>query len=361
MAAKINPTIAALMARGIDSQTAETLKKNGFTLAALSQKTEPELTALGLQHHQIKAIHDVRAEIPHRTLINVLFNNHLSCCVCRDPSKGVIVHHIEDWDTSRNHDASNLAVLCLDHHDKAHSKSDLTRNLDKSTLKDFKEKWESEARQIDAAAILQASRDKSDCWLYFNIFRLFEIAQNIGVNFRTNPFYQNARACGQIDINGLPISRLEDRAQRYNDGMGLTFYFYVKEVMQDVLSNVTIINISDVLDRGTLRNLIQPGDLVFVQGAHSFKRDRASAKGPGQMASGQRAANGVRVQFVFDRWDATSMSAYAVWLSGRKSVSSLLRVGNIDTDDGELVIDGTALGIAMGFSKLKTREYGAAG
>lgn len=52
-----------------------------------------------------------------RVKLRVLLKNKRSCCVCHAPEKSVQLHHI-DGDRNRTVD-SNLAVLCLTHHDQA--------------------------------------------------------------------------------------------------------------------------------------------------------------------------------------------------------------------------------------------------
>ena len=76
-----------------------------------------------------------------------------------------------------------------------------------------------------------------------------------------------------------------------------------------VIPRLQIINISDYLDRGTLRSLVVPGDFIFVQGAQFFSSTTEQAGGPEQLCTGTRLANHVKVGYVFDRWEATSISA----------------------------------------------------
>jgi hypothetical protein len=42
-----------------------------------------------------------------------------------------------------------------------------------------------------------------------------------------------------------------------------------------------------------------------------------------------RRTNKVTLEFAFDRWNATSTSAWAGWLSGSKNITSIMRVGTI--------------------------------
>jgi hypothetical protein len=117
-----------------------------------------------------------RAEIPFDNLAQVLITNRFTCCVCHDPSKSIIVHHIREWSVSHDHSPKNLACVCLEHHDKAHSTSTLSRNLDAKCLRAAKISWESEVARLNTTAILDSSRAKSDAWLHFNHRRLFELA-----------------------------------------------------------------------------------------------------------------------------------------------------------------------------------------
>ncbi|TYL87730.1 hypothetical protein [Bradyrhizobium cytisi] len=120
---------------------------------------------------------------------------------------------------------------------------------------------------------------------------------------------------------------------------------------------MTIANISDDLERGVLSALLKPGDLILVQGLHSFAKQNSVDKGAGQTTDGIRRANNVSVEFTFDRFEATSSSAHGRWVSGSVDVSSIVRVGTITSESGKLRIQGTVLAIAMGFSGFKTREY----
>ena len=53
-----------------------------------------------------------RIKIPPKTEAEILFINDRTCCICRDKSKGVQIHHI-DGDPSNNA-TENLAVVCTE-------------------------------------------------------------------------------------------------------------------------------------------------------------------------------------------------------------------------------------------------------
>lgn len=151
---RLNPTIAALINRGVDSALAKKLKDNGHTLGSLQQLGDAELSALGFPEHAIATMRKGRPSIPDDTLNDLLIANRFTCCVCQDSSRSIIVHHIEEWSVSRSHAPENLAVLCLEHHDKAHQKGGLSINLSPDHLRECKHRWEGALRNLPPGAPL---------------------------------------------------------------------------------------------------------------------------------------------------------------------------------------------------------------
>ena len=354
----VNRTEAALIGRGIDSATAARLRGERWTLGKLKSASDSKLKSLGLSGRIVAAIRrGQRAEIPFDSLAQVLISNRFTCCVCHDPSKSIIVHHIREWSVSHDHSPKNLACLCPEHHDKAHSTSTLSRNLDAKSLRAVKVAWESEVARLNTTAILDASRAKSDAWLYFNHQRLFELASSFKIKLKRLDHYEAASVAGLLNSDGMLRTRSEMSSYMYDDGKGQPLYFYVREVMHAVLEHLTVFNISDYLDRGVLLPVIKSGDFILIQGAHNFQRIDGRDSGPGQTSEGKRRANHVEVCFTFDRWEATSNSAYCRWLRRRQSVASLVRVGGVEHEDGQLRLAGTVIGIALAFDNLKLRDY----
>jgi len=124
------------------------------------------------------------------------------CCICRDPAKGIIIHHIIDWHISRNHNEDNLIVLCLDHHDLAHTKKDLSLNLTPERLSQLKTKWIDEVNFKDSQAILGLIGDWSRCD-YVNINRIFELFLNFNINPSSFKTFASVLHYSIIDRKGL--------------------------------------------------------------------------------------------------------------------------------------------------------------
>lgn len=354
-------TQKALMARGLDSDSAKNLAREGWTIGKLKLESEASLKAIGLSDDIIENLFkEVRPPIPIDALMSVLFANRYQCCVCREPKLSVIVHHIEEWAKSRSHDVENLAVLCLHHHDQAHSKKTLSKNLDEKTLRDAKAKWEKEVKRFDAESILAVMRVGYSNWNYMNELRIFELADVYGINLRTTKYYLSGVTAGVVKENGHPVSvKNENLYYMYEGPEILARYFYVSDIFQMIIQRLPIVNVSDYLDKGVLGFALVVGDFIFVQGAHTFSplTQKKNGVGRGQICRGVRKANGVEVNFTFDRWEATSSSAKSEWLSGTKDQGSLIHVKDLRRENRSLVISGTVLGICSNLGGLKSREY----
>jgi hypothetical protein len=354
----MNRTQAAFVSRGLDTIRAQQLVESGWTLSKLKASTKADLTALGLDETNISQIlRGARPAIPIQTLMQVLFANRFACCVCRKSERGIILHHIFPWETSRDHSAANLAVLCLEHHEKAHIRSTLSRNLDADALRSFKTEWEETCRASDLSAILQASRVDYDAWLYFNHLRLFELAKQLRLRFKQIEGFSAARRLRLIDAAGNILPRTPQLSYMYDGAEGQTLYHYVRSVLEEVLERIRVINFSDLLDRSNVHTLLAAGDFLLVQGAHTFKGLTDRKKGQGEAMRGSRSANNVEMRYTFDRWEATSMSAWSGWLTGRQSVASLVQVKDIQREDGDAVIAATVIAISNGHHKLQHRNY----
>jgi hypothetical protein len=353
---RIGRSAKALMARGLDSGLALKLVSNGHTLASLRQLNSSSLADLGIGAEAAKAIGAGRTPIPSITLHKLLAENAYTCCACRDRRRPIVVHHIVAWSKSRSHAPDNLAVLCFDCHNKAHSQMGLAQNLTSEGLKKAKESWEHAVASFAATALLDVSRIHPHAWQYFNHLRLWELAGAVKVPFARLPGAALARQRGLIDRSGSILPRPQTFYYMYSDGDGIVLYEYVKSVMEAVLANLKVLNISDDLDRSTLLPLLAAGDIIFVQGAHYLRATSVQRRGRGQTLFGFRRANHVRVEFVVDRWEATSTSAWA-WLSGRQSLGSIMQLKSIARNDGGVVLQGTVIGLLSGADQMKTRGY----
>lgn len=351
-----NPTEKALLARGFDSELAASIRKRGYTLESLKLADDASLSALGLSEAQVGMLRrGPRPPIPMEDLTRVLFDNRWVCCVCRDASRPIIVHHIHEWSASRDHTPANLAVLCSLHHGEAHTHRHLGQNLTGPRITQFKAMWESQVRRDDALAIQGGTVLQAETWFYFNHLRLYELALELGVDVPALPDLPAAVAAGVCRSNGTVSKAANAGSFMYADSDRALLFRFMLGLLRAVLAEAPLRNISDYLDRGVLGCLV-PGDVVFVQGLHTFSPQSPAPAGS-QLTRGQRSANRVVVTFVFDLSEATSSSAWSTWLRGTGNVGCLLRVQRLSRIGPKLHIECTALAIRSSYSELKQRTY----
>jgi len=80
-----------------------------------------------------------RVEIPQEVAAQVLFLADRTCCVCRQRSRAVQLHHIDD--DPKNSVAGNLAVLCFDCHRETQLHGGFDRKLDAAQVRLYKADW----------------------------------------------------------------------------------------------------------------------------------------------------------------------------------------------------------------------------
>jgi hypothetical protein len=357
MIGKFSSTEKALISRGVSSELASDLFKKGLTFAAIRSMSIDELSNHGVPEHVGRKIQIGRPPIPPAVLLKLLLDNKWTCCVCRNSTKPVVIHHIRAWATSKSHDETNLCVLCADDHVKAHTQSELAQNLTPEKLQSAKREWESKAKHDDSAVIRTAAQTNHEYWYFFNLLRLEEIAAREQVNIKSLPRYSEAKSAGILTKDGSLIPESSTSAYAYSGRYAQLRYWYAKDLFFKILENISIENVSDRLDRSDIGNTIITNDLIFVQGRHSFQNDSKTTRGPGQEVRGSRAANSIRVEYSFDRWYATSSSAHSNWLSKKVSVGSFCRVGSICREDNKIVLKCTVLAICQELPDLQRRSY----
>ena len=150
------------MERGFDSETANRLVKEGYTLSSLTTLDEKTLSSLNISEELVDIIRKgKRPPIPSETMNKLLFESGWACCVCGKTSGGIIVHHIEKYSESHSHDEDNLVVLCLNHHGEAHTKRELGINLTPDRLRASKKLRLERVKQLHNREPLSANPEYS--------------------------------------------------------------------------------------------------------------------------------------------------------------------------------------------------------
>jgi hypothetical protein len=352
-------TELAIIGMGVDSAKAHELRKAGHTATSLKQTSAENLKNLGISSHAINAFHtSKRPPIPPNTLKQVLYANRWSCCVCRNDKRPIVVHHLNPWKISHDHSFENLAVVCSIHHSKIHTKHELEQNLTMAMLSSHKKEWERQCREADNRLAMKDADLRFTTWFYFNHFRIHEMAKELGVIFKNIPGFQEAESRNICNKSGAIIKACPPDGFLFCDQDRLPLYDYISNLFFSCMQLGNISNISDYLDKGFFSGQILPGDIVMVQGLHTYTPVTPRPKGS-EISTVLRKTNRVRIVSTINLEGATSTSSWCDWLRGQKNVCQILRVQEISRKDGNLVIEGTTLAIRSRDADFKHREYAA--
>jgi len=81
----------------------------------------------------------LRSNIPATVAAEVLFTSDNTCCVCNERGRAVQIHHLDE--NPSNHAVENLAVLCLECHDKTQARGGFGRKLTSDVVERFRAEW----------------------------------------------------------------------------------------------------------------------------------------------------------------------------------------------------------------------------
>lgn len=354
-------TEKALLARGIDSHTIDKIVGEGLTLAKLKMLSPLDLSRLGLTKEQKAQIaSEARPPIPEETVVKLLHDSRRTCCVCRDSSKPIIIHHLKEWAKSHDHSEPNLAVLCLDHHDDAHTKKGLSLSLTAKQIRAHKDKWLEQVASSDAYAILGLTEIEGARWDYINHTRLFELALSRSVRFREIPFFSDLREFGMLTKGGLISSPAgwsvgKPTFRLYDVYEGLYLYQYVKGVLEQVLPSLQLIDLTNRWSKTEIQALVRPGSWISLQSAFYFKKLVDVHGGLNQTRRGRRKRNGIELSFQFDAWDSTSSSSQNVHLRDYQTALAVVHVRSIQSNETGPTISGSCL--AIGSQLMDSRTH----
>lgn len=340
---------------------AETLTEQGHTLGQLQSLSEKRLIALGLREEQAKRVRGgSRFAIPAAILANLLHESRSTCCVCRNTAAPIIVHHIEEWHRTRDHSENNLVVLCLHCHDKAHSIHQLSRNLTPDILKQLKTAWTKDVKTFDNAVLLGFSHPTTAYWECINNTRLFELTTHLGIDRRSvGNNFAKLHQSGVLDETGL-FEPLQQWLPTYpsmhyiyetDGGVAMKTFDYVVSLLDEVLRRVPVFDMSNRWSPEEIGRLIQPGYFIALERGFYLKVDKTVVGplntpnyGPWQSVGAHYEANGARIQFRFNRFEATCNSAW-IYLSNRARVTAFLRIRDIEVTKLSTIVECSCLAL----------------
>lgn len=350
-------TYNAFLARGLDSNLANSLISEGLKLSDLKKKKVSELIELGLSEKQANEIdRETRPPIPTETVIKLLIESKFCCSVCHNNKKSIIIHHLEEWNESKSHEEDNLIVLCLEHHDLAHTKKDLSINLNIDKLKKFKSDWIKQVKLQDTYTILGLIKPSIARWDYFNHKRIFELM--IGSNIQFTKFKTYNRLKNKyIDEFGFLksyeewLDNYETKIHMYNLGDGLYISYYMTELFDSLLRTIPIMDLTPKFNKTILKSILKKGDFVALQAGFYVKNLKTIDEGLNQIRKVYYNKQNVKIEFIIDAFECTSTSAWGEHISGHKSLTPIGIVNSIVEDGNDLIITLSCLAIGAWFDE----------
>jgi hypothetical protein len=80
-----------------------------------------------------------RTPVPDDISAEVMFRHDRTCCVCRERGLAVQIHHIDE--DPANHAITNLAVLCLEHHEQTQLRGGFAKKLKAADITRYRDDW----------------------------------------------------------------------------------------------------------------------------------------------------------------------------------------------------------------------------
>jgi hypothetical protein len=356
-----NATFNALLHRGFDSDTANQLSNQNYTITSLQQLSRKSLKELGISDEMVATIKSkIRPAIPSSIIIKLLYESKRTCCICRDSSKSVVIHHLEDWSKTRDHSEENLVVLCLHHHGEAHTKRHLSSSLTKTQIQGFKKKWINDVLTQDAKALLGLMNFEFARWDYFNVQRLFELFLFSEMDGRLIGSFERLRELNVIDKLGIITStnnwKIEPKPSFHlcDFGEGSYLTHYLSTIANSLILNFPVIDFTGNLNRTFFKSTIKSGSVIVGQAAFYFadidKFDTSKPTPYQQRRKCYYKGHSIIIEFSFNAEWCTSTSARTDALVGHQIINPVLFVRSItENESRELVISCSCLAIGTNF------------
>lgn len=101
-----------------------------------------------------------RTDIPPDVSARTLFEHDHACCICNMRGLAIQIHHIDENPT--NHNSENLAVLCLEDHNRTLIKGGFGRQLTAAEVVLYRNYWVQQVRKRrdEAAKVVALANDK---------------------------------------------------------------------------------------------------------------------------------------------------------------------------------------------------------
>lgn len=321
-------------------------------LQALQKLDKKVLLNIGLTEDNISSLYDKgRPPIPEPTVIQLLSESKFVCCICRNKTSGVVIHHIEEWHISHSHDEKNLVVLCPNHHSEAHTKRGLALNLTPERLIALKEKWKLEIQEMDRQVVLNIVTHPDANWDYFNHGRIFDLYFRYKISnkgFQTTSYLKEQ---GLIDSLGtFAIVDNPEQTQFYKFHYCYLLRYYMGDILSSLLGKIPFIDITDKFTKQKIKS-VSAGDYIALQAGFYFKQLTKNHKGINQTRKGYYKKGGLLIEFIFNPYECTSDSSNFVHVTGHTNATIIGQVRSIIKKDSVIEVSVSCLAIGCFMNK----------
>ncbi|MBY4804486.1 HNH endonuclease [Burkholderia cepacia] len=310
----LNATFNYLVGIGCDTRVAANISAR-YAMEDLRNLPVSTLKQFGLPDSVVSSLRKRRQPVPEKTLRQLLASNLELCCICRKRGLGVVVHHIEKYSISKNHDISNLAVLCTTHHSKAHANFELEQNLTPERITNYKKKWEKICVSIEQWILDSATRRIYEArWDWVNFRRVQQLTLELQ-NFPTGLARDKLTELGILNEHGHFVGE-SWQAPRDNGGYFVSgdkqIYLaaYITQLIELLARNRAVLDITPYLDEPELlTELVTNGDFISVKLDFFYTPDKESEGSEESVMIAMAKTRDVFVEFPYDPWFCLSSTS----------------------------------------------------
>jgi uncharacterized protein YifN (PemK superfamily) len=291
-----------------------------------------------------------RVNIPINIQVKVLYRSAKACAVCRN-STDLHFHHIDQNPSNNNED--NIIVLCTHCHGEAHTKHDLSQNLDERKLKEMKRSWELEVEEKSKQAMTDNHGSSMVNWAYFNFDQLPKYICNSGIEYKDR-YYDYLIDHKIIDEDAQVIvsdDRNEDVQYRnifkvlsFNNSHYLKQYY--ENMTNEIIRKVNPYELDAMWTKTEIKALLKVNDLIFFMNGLFFKKISTENKVETRRVY-LKAKNIKIVGYIYTNY-MFGASSYCDSFIGHKIAAGLYFIKSINRELNSLVIHVTPLALGSG-------------
>jgi len=305
-----------------------------------------------------------RRPIPIALKQKLLYESRYCCSICQ--RSGCQIHHI-DQDHSNNAE-ENLIVLCIAHHDEAHTTRTMSSNLDARALRHAKQAWTEQVRnaRTKAATLEGQINAASDgwssvgiAWGYINHKRITQMTRLTKLSSAGARQFRYCRDKGIVDDDAIIIkpSGIELHETYIGNSVYDWFDFgddqrlhaLYSEMVDQIGRSSNVVHLeSRTWTKARIRNLVEPGNIIYFNKGIYFRSVKETQANDHRRC--QTFKNKVYVEFYVDTIDMFGATSMSVSFQGHQTCAAMLLVKSLsENDEGQLILSCTPIALGTGF------------